>query len=1071
MTTTAAKRSYNPSVNIIRDFHKDLNYVPTSNARKVFDQIASEFVSARRSFTIVGAYGTGKSSFLWAVDKVLNGRRDYFELPPSMQEYRGFRVINIVGQYASLIHTFQREFQIDEDLPVGDIIKTLDKEYKKCKKKHQGLVLCLDEFGKFLEFAAKVDPEQELYFIQQLTEYANDPDKDILLISTLHQEFGSYAYGLSKAQRNEWSKVKGRWCEITFNEPVEQLLYLASERLSENLYDRKKYRSLKSLHKTIEQSKLFPLRDYLSLETAERLLPLDILAASVLTLALQKYGQNERSLFSFLESSDRFGLRGFEDNGTYFNLSQVCDYLLANFPILHTKYNPHHTQWLAIKNSLEKVEGIFSTAYDDHLKLVKTIGLLGIFGSKGSLLDASFLDAYGRYSLGIKNVKTILKDLEKKKLIRYVRHNRRYILFEGTDLDIELAIDEAGNLVEQVYGVVNYLNTYFDFPCILAKSFYYRYGTPRFFQFELSESPVDKVPKGEIDGFVNLIFAEDVSATEVQHNSLHCKEAIVFGLYNNSHDIRHLIFEIQKIEKVIENNPEDRVALRELKSIHEHQIKLLNHYVLESIYSDQSAITWFFAGEEVSFSNAKEFNRLLSRICETVYHGTPIYKSELVNKTKLSAAIATAQKKLIQAVHANWMVEDLGFSKSTFPPEKAIYLSLVKETGLLRLENEAWGFRPPSDETFAKLWQTSENFLQSSKASRRNLGEFIDVLLTRPLKLKRGFVDFWLPLFLLATTDDYALYEKDVYIPYVTPDVLELVTKSPRKYYIKSFDLDGINLQLFQRYRALLNQEQVTPSSQGFIDTVRPFLTFYRKLPPYTKGTRNLSKGAINLRRAIARATSPEKIFFEDFPAALGYEARKLAKNETLLEEYFTTLQSAIKELRGAQEELLQRFEASINSNLGLPENDRSYRDLLMARYGTLNVELLPAQLSSVVKRLRSDLDRDAWLGALAQSCVGSNLQNLKDAAEPLLYERFAEITKELDTFCQLSNAVSEEESALSIEITEPQQGVRKRVIRLPKSKEKNIAETIEQIRQIMGDDRQLNMAVVTLLLKQLLDE
>ena len=32
----------------------------------------------------------------------------------------------------------------------------------------------------------------------------------------------------------EWTKVKGRFREITFNEPVEQLLFLASEYVAEN---------------------------------------------------------------------------------------------------------------------------------------------------------------------------------------------------------------------------------------------------------------------------------------------------------------------------------------------------------------------------------------------------------------------------------------------------------------------------------------------------------------------------------------------------------------------------------------------------------------------------------------------------------------------------------------------------------------------------------------------------------------------------------------------------------------------------------------------------------------------
>ena len=41
-----------------------------------------------------------------------------------------------------------------------------------------------------------------------------------MLITTLHQNFGGYARGLDKTQRDEWHKVKGRLTDLTFDEPV-----------------------------------------------------------------------------------------------------------------------------------------------------------------------------------------------------------------------------------------------------------------------------------------------------------------------------------------------------------------------------------------------------------------------------------------------------------------------------------------------------------------------------------------------------------------------------------------------------------------------------------------------------------------------------------------------------------------------------------------------------------------------------------------------------------------------------------------------------------------------------------
>lgn len=82
-----------------------------------------------------------------------------------------------------------------------------------------------------MEYAAKNTPERELYLLQKFTEFINDERRNAILITTLHQNFNSYARTLTESQRNEWTKVKGRFKEIVFNEPVEQLLYLASKRI------------------------------------------------------------------------------------------------------------------------------------------------------------------------------------------------------------------------------------------------------------------------------------------------------------------------------------------------------------------------------------------------------------------------------------------------------------------------------------------------------------------------------------------------------------------------------------------------------------------------------------------------------------------------------------------------------------------------------------------------------------------------------------------------------------------------------------------------------------------------
>lgn len=1084
MTTTANKINkretvFSLSVNIIRDADVALNYIPTPNARQVFNQLINDYQTGIRSFNIVGAYGTGKSSFLWAFEKNINQKQDYFSpLNGTFRALKEFEFFRFVGEFGSLIQAFAKRFGVNrKDFTTEELIQHLDKYYKSLQESSKGLVILVDEFGKILEYAAKNNPENELYFIQQMAEYVNDSKKNIFFVTTLHQDFNGYARGLTKTQQNEWDKVKGRLKEITFNEPVEQLLFLASKKLTE-LNIGKKDKNFSRLFKSIEVAKAFPLKDYFSESFAEKLLPFDILSSAILTLALQKYGQNERSLFSFIESNDNLGIKDFNlQKAPYYNLSSVYDYLIHNYySFLTTKYNPHYTQWAAIRTALERTEGLLNENLSDAHRLVKSIGLLNIFASASARINKDFLSDYGKYSLGVNEPERIIKALEGLKIVRFVKHSNKYILFEGTDLDIELAIDDAGNLVERVTNVVHHLNQYFDFPYISAKAAYYERGTPRFFAFHLSEIPEQPPLESEIDGFINLVFSDSIKEKEIREASEKCEEAILYGWYKNTNEIRNLIFEVEKINKVRENHFEDRVAVRELESILQHQIKLLNHYVLGNIYSEQSPVIWYFKGERKKITDQKSLNQLLSKICEDVYPYTPVYRNEMVNKTKISGVIATARKNFVKALVENWSKRDLGFEEGKFPPEKTIYLSLLRETGIHRESIDGFILGDPTNEDFelSPLWQECESFLKSTCQGKRNLHELTDRLLSRPFKLKKGFLDFWLLAFLFVKREDFALFGKDDYIPFLSAETLDLVSREPADYEIKAFDIEGVKLNLFNRYRSLLNQTRENkPSGKSFIETIRPFLIFYKQLPEYAKNTKRLSKKTLALREAIAYAKDPEESFFENFPKALGYNIVQLQKSQNELEAYVHNLEISIREIRTCYEELVNRAETFLLEEIiGEKLNFPNYKIVLQGRFKSLKKHLLLPYQKVFHQRVMSELDdRKSWLNSIAQASIGKSLDVISDEDEKLLYEKLKDIVHELDNLCEISKSGFDEikEIAFKLEITSFVEGLKKNLVRLPKSKNKELVQLQSVIKTKLSNDKQLNIATLTKLLEELL--
>ena len=214
---------YSPSVNIIRDQFEELYYYPTVNGENSFNRIIQSFEKGIRSFCIIGAYGTGKSAFILALIKVLNKKAKYFKFLG--KDDKIFLTEFIIGDFESLETKLRKSFSIPDK---EDFFKSFGKIISNYNSKNEALILVLDEFGKFLEYAAAIAPEKEMYFIQKLSEFVNNSKHDIILITILHQPFEDYAFELPFAQRKEWTKVSGRLIQIPFNEPVEQLLFLAS---------------------------------------------------------------------------------------------------------------------------------------------------------------------------------------------------------------------------------------------------------------------------------------------------------------------------------------------------------------------------------------------------------------------------------------------------------------------------------------------------------------------------------------------------------------------------------------------------------------------------------------------------------------------------------------------------------------------------------------------------------------------------------------------------------------------------------------------------------------------------
>ncbi len=108
--------------------------------------------------------------------------------------------------------------------------------YLRENDKASGVLLVLDELGKFLEYAALHPERQDIYFLQTLAEAAaRSREAPVVVIGLLHQGFQAYAEQLSLPAQKEWEKIAGRFEEILFDQPLEQASTLVAHALNVRL--------------------------------------------------------------------------------------------------------------------------------------------------------------------------------------------------------------------------------------------------------------------------------------------------------------------------------------------------------------------------------------------------------------------------------------------------------------------------------------------------------------------------------------------------------------------------------------------------------------------------------------------------------------------------------------------------------------------------------------------------------------------------------------------------------------------------------------------------------------------
>ena len=1018
----AIRTQYTRSVNIERDFAEDSvvrSYIPTTRALGTLKRLADTLQDGDmpRAWALVGPYGSGKSSFAVFLASLLAGpshpvgksaianlREQDKELAAHFSraagrspgycrvlltgspEPLGQRIAQAIYAAALEIWSAKRgknpavlkklEAIAAQASPSPTAIVQLTRELLAALQKieYRGIVLIIDELGKFLEFEARHYGANDIYLLQSLAELAYKGDGAKLhCVVMLHQAFEQYAQGLGEALRNEWYKVQGRYETIPFVESSEQVLRVVAAALDSTGLPKpvaqKVHQYAHQVAKVLAGKGALPAG--LTERSASKLFsdcyPLHPIAALILPSLCQKVAQNERTLFSYLGSQEPFGFRDsvsqIKADGSWVPPWHLYDYFVLNQPRVVSDPITQR-RWAEVVTALERL----GDSGDDEAHILKVIGLLNIIGVHAGLKASREVVSL---ALSDKNHgERAAEALRKKSIVQYRKFSAEYRVWQGSDFDLDLAVQtETANI--GAFSLAEHLNDRAALQPIVVRGHSIRTATLRY----LAPLFVDAVLWRRLDKDADsprlvmfLAEGQDDIRFFLDEVVKTAAPADVVALVPNGAQLRTLVAEmlcLDRIHRTTETLNTDPVAAREFKDRWE-AASFAEQTAVDGLLEQPELKRWFWRGKELSVPSKRKLQEALSEVMDGVYSGAPILRNELINCDVPSSTAKAARNKLISALLASPGEPDLGFDK--FPAEKAMYRALFQATGLHRETESGWALcapRPDSDPyQLMPVWNEIDRFLTETENGALPFSELEERLVRMPYGLKRGVLPFIYAVTLIVFKDELALYEDGLYTPSVSEELLERLARRTQGFSVQRFRLAGLRAALLSEYAAALFKDNTQEVS--LLAIAQPLVQFIAALPEYTKRTKSLSPAAQGLRSAVMFSKSPAALLLRELPLACGYpDFSGAAPDENAARGFADSLMAAIRELTEAYPQLLREMRASFASALGIDAKASSaeLRRVAGGRYAGLERYSVDADgLTAFVLRLTSnEEDPNIW--------------------------------------------------------------------------------------------------------------
>jgi len=929
----------------------------------------------QRAFTWTGPYGGGKSTLALALATYLGGDSKSSKvafnaldaaaalLTALPRKAEPWLIVPVVGHKGDPINDIADAFSAadgkatenynrrkSEDLARRLILELVQEADARSES---GVIVIIDEMGKYLEGLSEAGGD--LHFFQELAEAAARCKGRLIVLGVLHQSFEQYASRLGKDARDEWGKVQGRYFDVPLVTAVDEVVDLLGQAIEAKDDKRAPQKAALKVAKAVAIRRPSSPSDLVV--RLERCWPLHPATALLLgPVSRRRFGQNERSTFAFLNSSEPGAFQEFIQTtevsaSRLYEPADLWNYLRFNLePAILASPDSH--RWSQAMEAIERAE---TRGTSLHVRLAQTIAMIDLFrGGSGLAPETSVLEAcLGNVTK--KELASALRDLSNWSVVVYRKHTQSYALYAGSDFDIDDAISEATTAPEQPdLSALNFINGQRS---AVAKRHYHQTGTLRWFEVELLPFAslqgdfISNSSAGSSGRFVLVIPRGNDEAVAVRKAVVKASRAnashIVFGILDNSYLLREHGTDLLALETIIRTRPElegDAVARREVQA----RRAAAQDEFEQQLQSALDRANWYFRGKLIEPESPEAgLSGLVSDVADRIFTSCPVIHSELINREKPSSSAQGALRLLLYAMIEHPKEQRLAITG--YPAEAGLYETVLQLAGLHRKSDDiAHGFFSPRaddgevEQSFLPMWAAAEEICETSDGII-SLQIIFDLWSAEPFGIRKGVLPLLGLSFLLEKKQSLAVYAGGVFATELDRYFADLLLQDARLIGLRPAKLDEHDVDLLcamhnATQKVLQNEVSKTP-----LEIARALVGFAFSLPDWTRKTTKLSSEALKVRGILLNAADPYKAIFEELPAALGAQQKPEALG--------SALQNALKEMSSAYKQMLSRTHDQMLASL-----DHKGKSLSDLRARAINVS-----------GIGGDLRVDAFAGRLSK--------------------------------------------------------------------------------------------------------